>query len=137
MEILKRASSQALLLAGVLLAGCAEGSDGIFTTGSLTGQTAAAEAKADPACTALAERIALLRKEGIPDKIAKAAAKHYRMTHADLTKADQLNKASAEFESRCSTVKLPITAEATPPAQPATKTAAKKAKAAPAAKATP
>ena len=40
MAIYKRASS-ALVLAGVLLAGCAmEGNDGIFTTGSLTGATA-------------------------------------------------------------------------------------------------
>src|SRR5262245_24677957 len=71
MAIFKRASSQALVLAGVMLAGCAmEGGDGIFTTGSLTGnQQAAADAKADPACVTLASRIEALRKDGIPDKI--------------------------------------------------------------------
>lgn len=118
MAIYKGASA-ALLLAGVLLAGCAEGNDGLFTTGSLTG---APEAKSDPACLSLASRIEALRKDGIPDKIAKAAAKRYRMTQADLGKADQLTKANAEFQSRCSTVKTaPVNAE-TEPAGKATKT---------------
>ena len=119
MTIIKRASSQALVLAGVLLAGCAmEGSDGLFTTGSLTGQ-AAADQKADPTCVTLASRIETLRKDGIPDKIEKAAAKRYKMTQADLGKADQLTKANAEFQARCSTVTKPATAEAAPAAEPA------------------
>jgi hypothetical protein len=121
MAIIKRASSQALVLAGVLLAGCAmEGSDGLFTTGSLTGTTqAAADQKADPACVTLASRIESLRKDGIADKIEKAAAKRYKMTQSDLGKADQLTKASTEFQARCSTVTpRPTTAEA-PAAEPA------------------
>jgi hypothetical protein len=126
MEIFKRASSQALVLAGVMLAGCAmEGNDGIFTTGSLTGGQASAE-KADPVCITLASRIETLRKEGIQDKIEKAAAKRYKMTQADLGKADQLTKANAEFQVRCSTVK-PTVAEATPAESAATVAAAKKA----------
>ena len=132
MAIFKRASSQALVLAGVVLGGCAmEGGDGIFTTGSLT-QTA--EAKADPACVTLVARIDALRKDGIPDKIEKAAAKRYKMTQADLTKADQLTKANAEFQARCSTVPgaRPTAAEA--PAEQATKAAPKKAAKASAAK---
>jgi hypothetical protein len=127
MAIYKRASS-ALVLAGVLLAGCADGNDGIFTTGSLTGgpQTAAAE-KADPACMSLASRIESLRKEGIPAKIEKAAAKRYKMTQADLGKADQLTKANADFQARCSTVKTaPVTADVAPPADSAPKAPAKK-----------
>src|SRR5262245_57839631 len=100
-----RASSMALVLAGALLAGCAaDGSNNFFTTGALgTSETAAApEPKVDPACVALASRIEVLRKEGIADKIEKAAAKKYKMTQADLAKADQLNKANAEFQQRCS-----------------------------------
>jgi hypothetical protein len=127
MAIFKRASSQALVLAGVMLAGCAmEGGDGLFTTGSLvSGQTA--EAKADPACVTLASRIEALRKDGIADKIEKAAAKRYRMTQADLGKADQLTKANAEFQAKCSTVpQRPVTAEA-PATEPAVKAAPKKA----------
>jgi len=130
MAIIKRASSQALVLAGLMLAGCAmEGSDGLFTTGSLTGSSqAAADAKVDPACVTLASRIETLRKDGIPDKIEKAAAKRYKMTQADLGKADQLTKASTEFQARCSTVTpRPTSAEApaTEPSAAAPKKAAK------------
>jgi hypothetical protein len=127
MAIYKRASS-ALVLAGVLLAGCAmEGNDGIFTTGSLTGSSASAEAKADPACMSLASRIESLRKDGIPDKIEKAAVKRYKMTQADLGKADQLTKANAEFQVRCSTVRsAPVTADAPSSTDTATKAPAKK-----------
>jgi hypothetical protein len=97
MAIYKRAS-WALVLGGVLLAGCADGNDG-FTTGSLTGGPQSAE-KTDPACMSLATRIEALRKDGIPAKIEKAAAKRYKMTQADLSKADQLTKANAEFQAR-------------------------------------
>lgn len=131
MAITKRASSQALVLAGLMLAGCAmEGSDGLFTTGSLTGSTQASAEKADPACITLASRIETLRKEGIQDKIEKAAAKRYKMTQSDLGKADQLNKANAEFQARCSTVTpRPTTAEAPAAAAPAATPAKKAAKA--------
>jgi hypothetical protein len=132
MAIFKRASSQALVLGGLLLAGCAEGGDNIFTTGSLvSGQ----DAKTDPACVTLASNIEALRKEGIADKIEKAAAKRYRMTQGDLKKADQLTKANAEFQGRCSNVTpkaTTTTAQApadTSKATPARKTA--KAKTAP------
>jgi hypothetical protein len=96
-------AGSALLFAGLMLAGCADG-NGLFTTGSLGSQTAAAEPKVDPACVTLASRIETLRKEGVADKIEKAAAKKYKMTQSDLTKADQLTKASAEFQDRCSTI---------------------------------
>ena len=126
MAIIKHASSQALVLAGLLLAGCAmEGGDGIFTTGSLVSGQQTAETKADPACVALVSRIEALRKDGIPDKIEKAAAKRYKMTQADLAKADQLTKANAEFQARCSTVPKAVTAEA--PTDTGAKTAPKKA----------
>ena len=102
-----RAASRHLLLAGALLAGCAgDGSERLFTTGALgtAADAAAPEAKVDPACVTLASRIEGLRKEGIADKIEKAAAKKYKMTQADLSKADQLTKANAEFQVRCSTI---------------------------------
>ena len=131
MAIFKRASSRALVLGGLVLAGCAEGGDNIFTTGSLSGQPTA-ETKADPACVTLAARIDALRKEGIPDKIEKAAARRYKMTQADLGKADQLTKANAEFQGRCSTVppKTTTTAETPPATDKTAKAAPKKAKAA-------
>ena len=101
-----RASSMALVLAGATLAGCAgDGSDNMFTTGALgTQQAAAPEPKVDPLCVTLVSRIEGLRKEGVADKIEKASIKKYKMTQADLTKADQLTKANAEFQLRCSTI---------------------------------
>jgi hypothetical protein len=132
MAIFKRASSRALVLGGLVLAGCAEGGDNIFTTGSLSGEATAAT-KVDPACVTLAARIDVLRKEGIPDKIEKAAARRYKMTQADLGKADQLTKVNVEFQGRCSTVppsKTTTTAEAPSATDKTAKAAPKKAKAA-------
>ena len=115
MFVTKRANATALALACALLAGCAADGSDIFTTGALG--TASSEANVDPQCVTLASRIEALRKEGIPDKIEKAAAKKYKMTQSDLTKADQLTKANADFQLRCSTIMpSPVTAEPTPPA---------------------
>ena len=104
MSFILRASSQALVLASVMLAGCAGDSGNLFTTGTIgptegTPVATAPEPKIDPACVSLVSRIETLRKEGIADKIEKASAKKYKMTQSDLTKADQLVKANAEF--RC------------------------------------
>jgi len=137
MSFTTRASSQVLVLAGLLLAGCAaDGSNNLFTTGALgTAETAAAsEPKVDPACVSLVSRIEGLRKEGVADKIEKAAVKKYKMTNADLAKADQLTKANAEFQLRCSTITpRPMSAQysSTPPPTPATPPPAAKPKSAP------
>ena len=117
----KLRASPALIVAGALLAGCAaNGSDSIFTTGALgSGSgTAANEQKVDPACVTLASRIETLRREGIAEKLDKAAAKKYKMTHADLVKADQLAKSDAEFQLRCSTIQ-PTAAQLSPAPAPA------------------
>jgi hypothetical protein len=134
MSSIIRASSKALVLVGVMLAGCAgDGNDGIFTTGALgTPSTVAAapapEPRVDPACVGLATRIDVLRREGVGDKIEKAAAKKYTLTKSDLAKADQLTKANAEFQQRCTNIApLPTSVQAPTPARPA---AAKKAAAA-------
>lgn len=110
---LTRAAS-ALALASLLLAGCANEGGGLFTTGALGSNTeqtpvAKAEPKVDPACVALVSRIETLRKEGVADKIERAAAKKYKLTAADIAKADQLTKANNEFQVRCSTIMPPPT----------------------------
>jgi hypothetical protein len=137
MSFATRASSKALVLAALLLAGCAaDGSTNFFTTGALgTQETAAApEPKVDPACMSLVSRIEALRKEGVADKIEKAATKKYKLTKADLSKADQLTKANSEFQLRCSTItpsqmsamvsSQPAAAPAPPPVAKAPKKAA-------------
>lgn len=126
-----------LALAGsLLLAGCSGGLDmfngaGGSTDVSTSSVVPSQAQRVDPACGNLALEIDTLRREGVADKIDKAAAKKYKMSAADLTKANQLTKANAEFQAKCST--LPRTAAA--PEAPAA-TAAAAAKAAPAAKAT-
>ncbi len=125
-----------VLLGSFALAGCSGGdlfgsSSSDVTTSSLTQQQTAQ--KVDPACGNLALEIDTLRREGVADKVEKAAAKKYKMTPADLTKANQLNKVNADYQEKCST--LPRTAAAPAPAAPATAAVAAAAtKAAPAAK---
>lgn len=87
-----------VLLGAVLLAGCS--SDGTFlgspiTTGSIQ------QAQIDPACVSLTAEIDGLMKEGVAEKVEKAASSKYRLKKADLAKADRLNKANAEFQDRC------------------------------------
>jgi len=116
MSSMIRAAAKALALAGVTVAlvGCAGDGENIFTTGALG---TSAEAKLDPMCVTLASRIEALRKEGIAEKIEKAAAKKYKMTQSDLNKADQLTKANADFQLRCSTI-MPKSATADPAPEP-------------------
>lgn len=122
MAIFNRAASMALVVAGLALAGCSgESADGIFT-GSLANNpqtTQAPDTKIDPVCVSLVTRIDALRKEGVGDKIEKAAVKRYKMTSTDLGKVDQLTKANAEFQQRCSTVTPGGNTAQTPPAKKA------------------
>jgi hypothetical protein len=133
MSLMSRAASQVLILAGLVLTGCANGGDNIFTTGALGSSSAAAAApEADPACVTLASRIETLRREGVAEKIEKAAAKQYKLKQADLVKADQLTKSNAEFQLRCSTVAPAATQlSSAAPATAAKSAAAKPAKTAP------
>jgi len=113
----------AALLAAGLTAGCAD-QQSLFASSNLTTASVAPQApKADPACTSLGTQISTLRGEGIADKIERAAAKKYKMTTADLAKADQLTKVSAEFETKCGTVQIPAPVQAVAPAAPAAKVA--------------
>ena len=132
-------STLIILTASALLAGCSDTSSlfgnsaNNLTTASVS-PAAVAAAKTDPACPALAAQIDGLRKDGVADKVEKAAMKKYTMTTADLGKADQLNKLTVDFQGKCSSFK-PVMAAAPAPA-PTVSTAAvatAAAKAAPAA----
>jgi len=97
----------AAVSAAALMAGCAD-TPSLFNSGSsnlTTSSVAPAPAKADPVCVSLSSQIDGLRKEGIADKIEKASLKKYKLTTAELAKADQLNKANLDFQSKCSTYK--------------------------------
>ena len=103
----------AIVLLSVMAAGCAQ--NGTLLTGDLNtssiDQQAAAQAtpKANPLCLTLASQIEALNKDGIPEKVAKAAAKKYRLKNTDLAKADELNKANTEFQTKCSDYPPPPT----------------------------
>lgn len=98
-----------LLSAALLLTGCASDSLLSGQNGTVT-SALTPPPPANPACISLSSQIDALRAEGVADKIEKAAAKKYKMTAADLGKADQLTKANADFQTKCSTL----------PAKPAT-----------------
>ncbi len=98
----------ALILAGsITLAGCSGGLDAFGGGSSDVTTSAIAQAQApkvDPACGNLAVEIDALRREGVADKVERAAARKYTMKSADLVKANQLNKANSEFQAKCSTL---------------------------------
>lgn len=107
------------LLTAAALAGCA--ADGSLETSSLNGQPDQQAAKVDPTCTALFTHIEELRRDGIAEKVEKAANKKYKMTTADLVKADQLNKANGEFQAKCTPKPVQASVQ---PVTPAATTAA-------------
>ena len=86
-----------------MLAGCAnDGSlNSAFNTGSIDPQKQAANEQAEKSkqalCNTLVSQIEALNTEGVNDKVAKAAAKKYKLKATDLTKADELNKANNEI----------------------------------------
>ena len=95
------------------MSGCANSDSGIGSNNLTTSSvTPAAAPKIDPACYSLASQIDGLRKDGIADKIEKASAKKYKMTAADLGKANELNKANADFQTKCSVGPKPTVTQA-------------------------
>jgi hypothetical protein len=133
-----RSGSTAVVFAALLAAGCAN--DGSLTNGlstsSIDSSSTAQATKQDPACMTLAAQIEALNRDGTADKVSKAAAKKYKLKTEDLAKADELNKANTEFQSKCSpyppkpvvaTTTIPDTPKATTtPAAAPKKVAAKK-----------
>jgi hypothetical protein len=121
------ATSAAALVVATLVAGCAP--DGTLTSNGLNTSSINQEgamAKTDPACVTLASQIDALNQEGIANKVSKAAAKKYKMKSADLAKADALNKAHTEFQTKCSSYPpSPVVTAAEPATTVAAKTKAK------------
>ncbi len=121
------ACSATTFVIAILVAGCAP--DGTLTslnTSSISQEATTAQVpKTDPACVSLAAEIDALNQEGVTDKVSKAAAKKYRMKSADLAKADALNKAHAEFQTKCSSYPPSAIVATSAPAEATPKTAAK------------
>lgn len=138
-----RSAPTAAIFVALMAAGCAQ--DGTLTTGglntsSIDSSATAQASKSDPACLTLAAQIEALNRDGTADKVSKAAAKKYKLKTEDLAKADELNKANTEFQTKCSaypprpvvaattttTTTTPATTTTTTTSTPPKKVAAKK-----------
>jgi hypothetical protein len=95
-----RSAPTAAFVIALLAAGCSN--DGTLTGGGLNTSSIDQTAKSDPACLTLAAQIEALNRDGTVDKVSKAAAKKYKLKTEDLAKADELNKANTEFQTKCS-----------------------------------
>lgn len=120
MQMFVRATLAIGLAAAVT--GCAADGSLNLQTSSVNGQApqaAAAAPKVDPVCAALVAQIEDIRRDGIADKIEKAANKKYKMTTADLVKADQLNKANGDFQAKCTPQPVQASVAPVKPVSPA------------------
>ena len=99
-----RSGPTAAILVALMAAGCAnDGTLSGLNTSSIDQPGASTQtAKSDPACLTLTAQIEALNRDGAADKVSKAAAKKYKLKSEDLAKADELNKANAEFQTKCS-----------------------------------
>ena len=103
-----------VVLGVTVLAGCSSDS-GILGT-SLTTQSigttpsstsVAAAPKTDPACYSLSQRIDILRKDGLTERLEKASvgkSSTVAVKRESLAQAAELDKANAEFQAKCSTI---------------------------------
>lgn len=90
------------------LAGCSD--SGILgnplTTQSInTAQAVPASSAVDPACYALSQRIELLRRDGLTERMEKASvgkSSTVSVKRASLAQAAELDKANAEYQAKCS-----------------------------------
>jgi hypothetical protein len=119
---------------GIFAAGCAnDGSGGLLTTQGIAPAKAETAAKVDPACASLASQIDTLRKDAAVESLEKASAgksSNVSVKRASLAKQAELNKANADFQTKCGPV-LPKPQSAQAPAsaavQPVASAAADKA----------
>jgi len=122
-----RPGPTAAIFAALIAAGCAnDGTLSGLNTSSIDQPGANTQmAKSDPACLTLTAQIEALNRDGTADKVSKAAAKKYKLKTEDLAKADELNKANTEFQTKCSPYPpRPVVATTTTPATTTTTTTA-------------
>ncbi len=105
-----------IAVATALVCGCANsGFD--LSTASISPQTTAA--KSDPVCTSLASQINALKADGTIDKLQQAAegkGSKVSIKRTALQKQAELNKAYAQFQTRCGPA-IPNQVAAQQPAQ--------------------
>jgi hypothetical protein len=118
----------AVSLIAALAAGCANDGGAIgssLTTSSVDAsqqaKLTAQQAKVDPACIQLSARIDTLRKEGFVERVEKASSgksQTVQVKRASLAKMSELDKANAEFQTKCSTLPAPAVQAQAPAGTP-------------------
>ena len=108
MTAMLRAAAPAALTM-LLVTGCASDGSSPFGGGPATTVAVTATAPAaSSACVALSSRIDALRKDGVTERAAQAAATGKTTTvavkRASLANLAELDKANADFQARCSTL---------------------------------
>jgi hypothetical protein len=133
-----------IFAAAAMLGACASdgGSGGLFSTASVVPPQEeakmAAKPRVDPQCVTLTSQIDQLRKEGTIERLEKVAAgkgDKVQVKRTAIAKQAELNKANAEFQTKCAP-RIPASQDAAAPAAAPTVSpvaAAAAAKAAPAA----
>jgi hypothetical protein len=113
-----------VVLAAGLMGGCSNADLGLSTQSLGPDKVAA---KTDPACVSLASQINTLKGDGTIERLEKAAdgkTTKVSVKRTALQKQAELNKAYADFQTRCGpNIPNQATAQATPAAAPAEKTA--------------
>lgn len=110
--------SLSVMAVAALAAGCSADGNSALSTASVAPEKTAVASKVDPACIALSSQIDTLRNEGSVDRLAKAAegkSSSVQVKRTSLAKQAELNKAYADFQTRCGP-KIPAaqTAQVTP-----------------------
>jgi len=99
-----------------------------LTTSSIDSQKTAKKPSIDPACVTLVSKIDSLRKDGITDRVAKAGAgksKTVPVYRTSLARMAELDRANADYQRRCGTLK-PATASLSSQITPVAKVTAVK-----------
>ena len=93
----------AILALAALSGGCANDGSGLATA-SVAPDKVALAPKVDPVCASLASQIDTLRKEGTVERLERAAAgktANVQVKRTSLAKQAELNKANADFQTKC------------------------------------
>jgi hypothetical protein len=120
--IARRFGTISILAFAAVAGGCADGNN-LLTTASVAPEKVAGAPKIDPACIALSNQIDTLRKDGAVERLEKASAgksASVQVKRASLAKQAELNKANADFQTKCGPqIPQAQTAQVAPQATPA------------------
>jgi hypothetical protein len=116
----RRFTTVSLFACSALLAGCANANNPLATASVTPDKPSVVASKVDPVCVSLSGQIETLRKESAVEGLEKAATGKtaiVKVKRASLAKQAELNKANADFQTKCGPViPKPQTAQAAPQA---------------------